>query len=725
MSMEGPTELEKKHSSVLELWCENTVEPEEEFHRRRQALVLLGSVCRSWIQKTYVEEFGFRPDDEVGGIIRTTGSFRYNAHSSGSDIDVVLIAPDRLTIDHFIRTLPPVLRGISAVTDIVVIAEARVPIISMKILGIDFDLLFGSVNKPRVPEEIKLLDDSILIGLTPQSTKAVNGARVAEILIKSVPDVAVFRQVLRFVKSWAKARGIYSFKIGFPSGIGWAILSARICQCYPKKDPAGTLFHFFSFYTQWWSKHPTLQQPNRAIFLTPSATPPVDYRREGVEKSWNPRETAKDARALFPVLTPAYPYQDACDNVSNTTLGVLCDEFARGNEVIRSLKESTASECAELKTRLAKMLEVKRAAENECTVPGEAAERGKDAMKGASFGTLWETLLEPFPLFSSFTHFIRITLATTNPREFRPWVEIMETKISNLWREARHNKGCALENWYPNLQIRPISKTYEDPAQAALVERAKAQLDQMQQQLQQQGGGGGSDNSNSAASSSSSSNANFNNQMQQQVFTAFVFIGLKLLPGAKVATAANPDGINFERSKQAFIERCRETLVKMPSALLPTVDIVRRDALPSWLPGVNAPPAPGSALAAALAATTAAAPAATEATTATTTTASAAAAAAVSSVATQQQQLLNHHQAQRRDREDAQPTTSQQQQHQQHQQHHEYKLPTAIAAASNATSQQQSQKRAADDAALTIDKAAAAAAAQQAESFSSLIGFDF
>jgi len=568
ISTDPPTPQEQKHSLVLDLWCENTIEPEEEADRRRQAIILLGSVCKSWIHKTYVDEFNLPASDDVGGRIFATGSYRYNAHSSGSDIDVVLIAPERLTLQHFTQKLPQVLRAISAVTDMTVIAEARVPLIAMKIHGIDFDLSFGNVCRPRVPDDQEfvhqMLDDRILIGLTPQSTKAANAVRVADLLIKSVPSVAVFRQVLRFVKVWAKARGVYSFKIGFPSGIGWAILCAKICQCYPNKNGAGTIFHFFAFYSAWFRRNPTPNNPNRAIFLTASHTPPVDLRREGVEPSWNPKERMKDARALFPVLTPAYPYQDSCDNVSMTTLSALCDEFHRAHEVVRKLRDTTLDQIPSLQNTLQKALENKREAEREATVPGEAFERGKEVMKGVSFGDLWESLLERYPFFTNFTHYIRITISASHPLEYRPWVDMMEAKVCALWKEMKINKGAALESWAPHLYIRPNNVMYEEPSQQAVLDQAKKEYQQAENAGNQQ---------------------KMNEIVNKHLFSAHFYIGVRMAPGAKLATPQDPHGINFPKAIQSYTERTRDNQAKFTTAKAPHVEIVKRADLPNWLPG--------------------------------------------------------------------------------------------------------------------------------------------
>ena len=45
-----------------------------------------------------------------------------------------------------------------------------------------------------------------------------------------VPDVKRFRLLLRFVKAWAKGRGLYGNIVGFLGGASWAILVAKVCQ---------------------------------------------------------------------------------------------------------------------------------------------------------------------------------------------------------------------------------------------------------------------------------------------------------------------------------------------------------------------------------------------------------------------------------------------------------------------------------------------------------------
>lgn len=116
-----------------------------------------------------------------------------------------------------------------------------------------------------------MITDDLLQGLDEQSVLSCNAVRVAHNVMDLVPNKATFRQTLRFIKAWGKVRNIYSNTFGFPSGIGWAILVAFVCQCYPRQNVAGTVGRFFRTYHVWFRPNPHESgMDNRAIYLTES-----------------------------------------------------------------------------------------------------------------------------------------------------------------------------------------------------------------------------------------------------------------------------------------------------------------------------------------------------------------------------------------------------------------------------------------------------------------------
>ena len=42
--------------------------------------------------------------------------------------------------------------------------------------------------------------------------------------------------------------------MGFPGGVAWAMLTARVCQLYPNEIAAGIVSRFFHVYYQWYAR---------------------------------------------------------------------------------------------------------------------------------------------------------------------------------------------------------------------------------------------------------------------------------------------------------------------------------------------------------------------------------------------------------------------------------------------------------------------------------------
>lgn len=109
---------------------------------------------------------------------------------------------------------------------------AYVPLMEMTFEGVDIDLLYARLSTNVVPQHLDLTDDSLVAQLDDKSVLSLNGTRVTDSMLALVPNRESFRSSLRTIKHWARCRGVYGNVVGYPGGVAWAIMVARICQLY-------------------------------------------------------------------------------------------------------------------------------------------------------------------------------------------------------------------------------------------------------------------------------------------------------------------------------------------------------------------------------------------------------------------------------------------------------------------------------------------------------------
>lgn len=398
----------------------------------------LNTHMSKWIKHVMINVHHMSEKDAARyeGRIFTTGSYRYNVHTSGSDIDAVLIAPHLVTREHFFKSFVERLLAEPLITEMTPVYTAKVPIIAMKFDGIDMDLSFGSIPQEKVPG---VITDNLLRGLDEASVRSANAVRVAQQLLDHAPAKYEFRVALRFIKQWAKVRGIHGSQYGFPTGIGWAILVCNACQCFPNKNAAGILGAFYRMYKSWFVPG----QSNTAIFLSEKRITSNEFGQ-----SWNP-EKKWDALAVFPVLTPVAPSTNACDMVKEHTLRILCKEFARGHELM-----TAATSNISLNTT-----------SNSSGPTSLNSSISAAPSAPVSFG-VWSTILEPYPFFENHKVFIHIEVSCLSSavERYKPYFDCVESRLNRL---IASGKGI---DKYPQVQIRPWPKRFEDPKQSAYIE---------------------------------------------------------------------------------------------------------------------------------------------------------------------------------------------------------------------------------------------------------------
>jgi len=119
---------------------------------------------------------------------------------------MVAIFPGHIDRTHFFKFFPATLRECPEVTELTVIAEAFVPLIKMTIRGIDVDLLFASLLTKLIQGSVNLSDDTILLNLPEVCVRSLNGCRVSDAIIRTIPNMDEFRTALRAIKVWAKRK---------------------------------------------------------------------------------------------------------------------------------------------------------------------------------------------------------------------------------------------------------------------------------------------------------------------------------------------------------------------------------------------------------------------------------------------------------------------------------------------------------------------------------------
>ncbi|KAH3943776.1 poly-A polymerase [Parastagonospora nodorum] len=325
-----PTEADNKlNDNLIETLTRlNVFETLEGNKRREEVLAHVQKVVEEFVRRAgKLKGIAQSTLDVAGGKIFFFGSYALGVHGPTSDIDTLIVVPKHVFIEDFFKIFPSIFRELSNAEDIselVPVEDAYVPIIKMEYRGVSLDLLFASMpTMSSVPKELETVDKSVLRHLEETTIRSVNGTRVVKELLSSVPQRRHFRYALRAVKLWANRRAIYGAVFGYPGGIAWAIMVARICQLYPMACGATILSKFFNLMHKW-------QWP-RPVMLKEHELPEFGLR------VWNPASYPPDARHLMPVITPAFPAMCSTHTVTTSTKQIMMEEFQRADKIVRDV----------------------------------------------------------------------------------------------------------------------------------------------------------------------------------------------------------------------------------------------------------------------------------------------------------------------------------------------------------------------------------------------------
>ena len=319
-----PTPVERSFQESLQVYIDDNIplESTDGIQRRERALNRMGLLVREWIRSVCTKR-GLPQDviDSAGGQLFTSGSYRLGVHEPGADIDTILVAPNMCTRQDFFgavleeredgsvvrdpESLAERIRAHPDVANFVPVEGAMIPLLTFDWEGVNIDLLFARLNSASVPASLDIDNDAVLDGVDSATEKSLNGPRVTNLiaaLVSGTPQrYQYFLTVVRCVRKWAKARGLYSNKMGYWGGVNINIAVALVVQLYPKATPASLLRKFFLVFKSWrWPNPVMLTKPHDAGYGLPV---------------WDAQHV-HNARQVAPIITPAYPAMNSTVSVS-------------------------------------------------------------------------------------------------------------------------------------------------------------------------------------------------------------------------------------------------------------------------------------------------------------------------------------------------------------------------------------------------------------------------
>jgi len=236
------------------------------------------------------------------------------------------VVPKHVNREDFFEHFPKLLDQMAApgaIEELTPVTDAFVPIIKLEFSGISIDLIFARLLVTSVPVSLDLKDKGLLRGLDETDLRCLNGTRVTDEILTLVPQVKTFRHALRAIKLWAQRRAIYANVMGFPGGVAWAMMVARICQLYPNAPGSVIVNRFFHLLAPWpWP---------RPVMLKTIEDGPLQVR------VWNPQIYPGDKRHLMPIITPAYPSMCATHNITLSTKKIIVRELERATDITNKI----------------------------------------------------------------------------------------------------------------------------------------------------------------------------------------------------------------------------------------------------------------------------------------------------------------------------------------------------------------------------------------------------
>ena len=390
--MPAPDDEVRNDKMIEELHRNGAYEEDYKDKIREEALLNVEKLVSKWVVDQS-EKKGHSVDPSEACRMVPFGSYCLGVHSADSDIDVLCIVPKHIERDDFFGEIPELLREQNNISEVHAVPEAFVPVIKFECDQVDFDLSMAHMPCDTIPKDLSVLSDEHLKELQdPKDVTCLNGPRVTLEILRRVPNRDNFLTFLRCIKLWARRRGIYSNIVGFPGGVAWAIMGAKVAQYYPNANPSMLLERFFFLYKNWKSFEttPVNIAPNEECCAPQGAV---------YMPAWSP---AAQQRPLN-IITPTYPAANATFNASNSTVAVMRKELEIAHGIMQGILKGTAS---------------------------------------------FSQLFEHADFFKTYSNYVQVE-ATASAQEIKSWQGYIESQLRKLVEQLEKDESAGLEIAHP------------------------------------------------------------------------------------------------------------------------------------------------------------------------------------------------------------------------------------------------------------------------------------
>jgi len=328
---------------------------------------------------------GVKPDTQAEfGQLLPLGAYHLGVMQPNDMVDVVYVAPLHITLPSMLTILQDKLDSMKSEVEEICPAGSdgllAAPGLHFKLRGIHIKLLLSQ----RIPDLPLPAGETVIM-----NTAGVLARDVSEKLLASVPDVALFRDLLRFARNWAKQRGVYGSYFGFMGGTAWAVCCARICQMHPQADLAQLAARFFKVLSRWNWQEPLSLLPDGVSGQNSPTAPVSDGSRS-------------DASIL--VLLPVGNAVSATPHLTDTTTKISQRELQRGFRMTQQVEHMRAQ---------------------------------------------WEYVCSTARFFQRYRHYLEFDFMALNPAVFASWLAWGKQQMQNLVQlfESTSSKVVTIRPW--------------------------------------------------------------------------------------------------------------------------------------------------------------------------------------------------------------------------------------------------------------------------------------